>query len=59
MHSSLRLAVPVAVAVPLLGLGLLAGAASADQVKQLTVVERATTDTVTDTGAEGDSAGDV
>jgi allene oxide cyclase len=59
MHSSLRLAVPVAVAAPLLGLGLLAGAASADEVQQLTVVERATTDTVTDTGAEGDSAGDV
>jgi allene oxide cyclase len=59
MHSSLRSAVPLAVAVPLFSLGLLTVPASADEVEQLTVVERASTDAVTDTGAAGDSAGDV
>jgi len=34
-------------------------AASAHDVKQLVVVERATNDTVTDLGAEGDSVGDI
>lgn len=42
-----------------LTLGLLAVPAVADEMRTLALVERATTDVVTDTGAEGDSAGDI
>jgi Allene oxide cyclase len=59
MHPSLRLVVPVALAAPLLVYGLPAGPAAADEIESLTVVERATSDAVTDTGAEGDSVGDI
>jgi hypothetical protein len=34
-------------------------AASADETKRIAVVERATTDVVTDTGVQGDSPGDL
>lgn len=40
-------------------LGLPAGAAGADEGQKLTLVERATSDAVTDTGAPGDSVGDI
>jgi len=46
------------VAVAAIGFGALP-TAFADDVKQLVVVERATSDTVTDLGAEGDSVGDI
>jgi Allene oxide cyclase len=59
MESRFCLAASLAIAVPLLALGLPAGPAAADEVQELTLVERASTDTVTDTGAEGDSAGDI
>lgn len=36
-----------------------AGPAFADEMKQMALVERATTDVVTDIGAAGDSAGDI
>ena len=42
-----------------LSLGLLAVPAAADEMQTLALVERATTDVVTDTGAEGDSVGDI
>ncbi len=59
MGSRFCLAMPLAIAVPLLALGLPTVPAVADEVQELTLVERASTDTVTDTGAEGDSAGDI
>ena len=59
MESRFCLAASLAIAVPLLALGLPTAPAAADEVKELTLVERASTDTVTDTGAEGDSAGDI
>ena len=40
-------------------LGLFAVPAVADEMQTLALVERATTDVVTDTGAEGDSVGDI
>ena len=43
----------------ILALVLLAAAASASAGEVINVVERADTDAVTDTGAKGDSAGDV
>jgi allene oxide cyclase len=42
-----------------LGLGFLVGAAAAAETETLALVERATTDAVTDVGATGDSAGDI
>ena len=57
MGSRFCLATSLAIAPPLLALGLPAGPAAA--VQALTLVERASTDTVTDIGAEGDSAGDI
>lgn len=42
-----------------LGAGLLAGTAAASDKVMLTLVERATSDTVADTGKKGDSVGDV
>jgi Allene oxide cyclase len=59
MLRTLYLRVLVAVAAPILGLGLIASAAVADEMETLALVERAASDVVTDTGAEGDSAGDV
>ncbi|MFO1060310.1 MAG: allene oxide cyclase family protein [Dongiaceae bacterium] len=40
-------------------LGLAAAGAAADEGRRFTVVERAVSDTVTDTGAKGDSVGDL
>ncbi|MGH9809409.1 MAG: Allene oxide cyclase, partial [Terriglobia bacterium] len=46
--------------VPIAAAGLLAaGTAALAESQDLKVVEHATTDAVTDTGAEGDSAGDI
>lgn len=59
MLRTLHLRVLAAVAAPILGLGLITGAAVADKMETLALVERAASDMVTDTGAEGDSAGDV
>lgn len=42
-----------------LGLGLMAGTSAAEEMERLAVVERATTDAVTDLGAKGDSVGDI
>ena len=47
-----------AAAIAAAGFTLLAGSASADS-ETITLVERATSDTVVDLGAKGDSAGDV
>jgi hypothetical protein len=46
-------------ALAFLSTAALAGIGYAAAAKQLNLVERATTDSVTDTGAKGDSAGDV
>ena len=43
----------------LLGLALPAGARADDDHEKFTLVERAASDTVTDTGAKGDSVGDL
>ena len=59
MIATLLVRAPAVVAAACLGVGLLAGLASAAEMEKLTVVERATTDVVTDTGAEGDSVGDI
>lgn len=48
-----------ALAAAALSLGLSAVPAVASEMQTLALVERATTDVVTDTGAEGDSAGDI
>jgi hypothetical protein len=42
-----------------LGVALLISGTAAAKMKQLVLVERASTDAVTDTGAQGDSAGDI
>ena len=59
MIATLLVRAPAVVAAACLGVGLLAGLASAAEMEKLTVVERATADVVTDTGAEGDSVGDI
>jgi hypothetical protein len=41
------------------GIAPAAGPAFADEMEQMALVERATTDVVTDLGAAGDSAGDI
>jgi len=46
------------VVVAAIGLGALS-TALADEAKRIVVVERATTDTITDLGAKGDSSGDI
>ncbi len=51
-----RFALRVVLAVPLAMMSFAAGGALAEEIA---VVERATTDTVTDIGAKGDSAGDI
>ncbi len=43
----------------IVAIGLLVAAANASAAEVIAVVERADTDAVTDTGAKGDSAGDV
>ena len=52
-------AAAVAVSSGFFGTAVCPGAVSAAEMGQLVVVERATTDTVLDTGAKGDSAGDI
>ncbi|MGD9502831.1 MAG: allene oxide cyclase family protein [Methyloceanibacter sp.] len=47
------------VIVPLAASGLVLAGLSAAAAEEIEVVEHATTDAVTDTGAEGDSAGDI
>lgn len=42
-----------------LGIALAISGSAAAKMKQLVLVERASTDAVTDTGAKGDSAGDI
>jgi len=42
-----------------LGIALAVSGSAAAKMKQLVLVERASTDAVTDTGAKGDSAGDI
>ena len=59
MIATLLVRAPAVLAAACLGVGLLAGVALAAEMEKLTVVERATTDVVTDTGAEGDSVGDI
>jgi len=59
MRMNLRLAALAAVAATFGCPGFLAGSAAAHEMEKLTVVERATSDTVTDTGAKSDSVGDV
>jgi hypothetical protein len=50
----------IAAGVVVAGVGFGAiSTASADDTKQLVVVERATSDTITDLGAKGDSVGDI
>lgn len=59
MGTNLRLVLLAAIAAPFLCFGIFTSAAAADEMEHLTLVERATSDTVTDTGAKGDSVGDV
>jgi len=59
MIATLLVRAPAVLAAACLGVGLLAGVALAAEMEKLTVVERATADVVTDTGAEGDSVGDI
>ena len=58
MRSVNSYAAAAVMAAGLLGLGLSTAAIGAE-MEQLVVVERATTDAVLDTGAKGDSAGDI
>ena len=55
MRAYLRTAMAAGIAAP--GMAVSPGPASAEE--QLALVERATTDTVTDLGAKGDSVGDI
>jgi hypothetical protein len=57
--TSLRLYRLAALMTVCIGLGLMASARAAEEMERLAVVERATTDVVTDLGAEGDSVGDI
>ena len=57
--TSLRLHGLAALMTVCLGFGLMGIASSAEEMERLAVVERATTDVVTDLGAEGDSVGDI
>ncbi len=59
MLTQLRFGAPAAFAAAFLGFALFANAASAGGKEELTVVERATSDAVVDTGASGDSSGDI
>ena len=59
MLTRMRCGAPVALAAACVVLALPAGTASAAEAEHLTVVERATTDAVTDLGDKGDSVGDV
>ena len=59
MRINIRLAVLAAIAAPLFCSGLFIGAVSAAETEHLALVERATSDVVSDTGEKGDSVGDV
>jgi allene oxide cyclase len=59
MRMNPRLTALAAVAAAFCCPGFLTGVATAHEMEKLTVVERATSDTVTDTGAKGDSVGDL
>ena len=58
MLAKLCSTVAASVVVAAIGLGVVP-TASADDAKRLVVVERATSDTITDLGAKGDSVGDI
>jgi Allene oxide cyclase len=59
MRTNLRLVLLAAIAGPILSLGVFTSATAADEMEHLTLVERATSDMVTDTGSKGDSVGDI
>lgn len=59
MDQTLRTTVLVALAAPVLVSGFFVGAAAADEMEHLALVERATNDASTDLGAKGDSVGDL
>jgi hypothetical protein len=59
MTSNIRWLWPAAIAVVLLAMSATDDPAMAFQTENFTVVERATTDTVTDLGEKGDSVGDI
>jgi len=60
MGINFRRAALAAAAVPLFCVGFLTGGAAADEkMAHLALVERATSDVVSDTGEKGDSVGDV
>ena len=54
-----RTSLAVLAAAAIAGFGLISAGAQADGTTALALVERATTDTVIDTGAAGDSSGDL
>ena len=59
-HSRLLTSLRLLSILPLAAGGLMAtGVAALADPQELKVIEHATTDAVTDTGAEGDSAGDI
>ena len=58
MFAKLCSSAAAGVAAAAIGFGALSSAL-ADDAKQLVVVERATSDTITDLGAKGDSVGDI
>ena len=59
MRIPVRSCAPVAAAVATLMAGFWTLPVASAEMEQLTLVERAATDAVTDTGAAGDSAGDI
>jgi len=59
MRTSMRAGGSALAGAVALSFSLLAVPAVASEMQTLALVERATTDVVTDTGAEGDSAGDI
>ena len=59
MRKYVRSCAPALAAAAALAVGVSILPASAAEMEQMTVVERASTDVVTDTGAEGDTVGDI
>jgi allene oxide cyclase len=59
MSGSLKMTATCVFAALCLGMGALAASTTGVVAEEMTFVERATSDAVTDTGAKGDSAGDI
>ena len=59
MRNCLKLLPSLRLLVPMATIGLIVASSTAFAAQELKMVEHATTDAVTDTGASGDSAGDI